>query len=405
MYISKQPQAQKIVTGNGDPEKQNLIDLLLLNRIGHKQLQRLQGGIDADDLSDIIQRIYDLNEKYILKLSAVDGLLRKLNDIKNEWRNDRFKKEIKHKFRDSSNKKVILAEGDSWFNYPVILTDIIDRISMDKDFAVYSLAAGGDWLLNMLSARNYVEQLSVIHPDVFLISGGGNDLVGSARIAAVVDPQGASMEFDKCEFAKYLIENAHKDKVPLDKNRFDKGVKHLSKDFFALLMFFHLQYYFLIGGILRNARKKGDKFYGIKIITQGYDYVQPSFNKSFGLNPLLWYVPFIRSFLGHGTWLKRPLQLRGILNDDVQKDILYAMIYLFNEMMINIGRLFNETDCCHVCHIDSRGSIPSNGWTDELHPRPEYFMKTARIFIDCIKETQSPTYEHVYIVNQFYSEI
>ena len=59
---------------------------------------------------------------------------------------------------------------------------------MENNFAVWSLASGGDWLLNMLSARQYVEELSVLHPDVFLISGGGNDLVGSSRLAAVVEP-------------------------------------------------------------------------------------------------------------------------------------------------------------------------------------------------------------------------
>lgn len=404
MILTKQPESKKLVsTPPADADKQDLIDCLLNNKITLEQLKELREYIITDKngavyLSDIIQRIYDLNEKFILELSAVDGLLRKLNDLKNAKRNKRFKKKIVNGFRKREGEKIILAEGDSWFNYPVILTDLIDRISMEKNFAVYSLAAGGDWLLNMLTARHYVEELSVLHPDVFLISGGGNDLVGSSRLAAVVN-QDRGDEYSKCQLAHWIIDKARKVETPLDKARFSNGVQFLSKDFFALLMFFHLQYSYLINGILKNAQKPGDKFFGIKIITQGYDYALPSFDKRFGPDPLQWYVPFIRMFLGHGGWLKRPLMTRGILDEVVQKDILYAMIYLFNEMMIDVGRLFNKDEKKQVFHIDSRGSVGKDGWADELHPKPKHFMQTGNCFIACINESSKPTYEHVFVVN------
>ena len=125
--------------------------------------------------------IYDLNESTILQLASLEKMLVRMNTIKNAQRNQRFS----GKFVASSDSRAPqtpggTGEGDSWFNYPIILTDIIDRIGMDPDLAVYSIASGGDWLLNMLHAREYVEELSVSHPDWFLISGGGNDLVGHA---------------------------------------------------------------------------------------------------------------------------------------------------------------------------------------------------------------------------------
>ena len=52
-----------------------------------------------EELSVIIQRIYDLNEKYILDLSAVDGMLRRFNLIKNENRNYAFQKKIRRGFQ------------------------------------------------------------------------------------------------------------------------------------------------------------------------------------------------------------------------------------------------------------------------------------------------------------------
>jgi hypothetical protein len=384
-------------------EKPNfgLIRKLLANNISRPELIRLRNNVDADDLSYIIQKVYDLNETSILKLAAIETQIAKFNAIKNSQRNQLFFKKIRSGFRNLQNKEhlMVLAEGDSWFNYPVILTDIIDRISMDKDLAVYSIASGADWLLNMLTAREYVEELSISHPDWFLISGGGNDLVGSRRLATILEPRGNSLEFEKNEWAQRLINNADKKHVPLD-DRFYEGLRFLSKDFYALIMFFHLQYYFLINGVI-NGSGKEPKFPGTRIITQGYDYPIPSVRYGFGLNPLTWYIPFSRLFLGHGSWLLQPLLIRGIIKIKDQENVLYSMIYLFNEMMIEMGNIFNQDQPApKVFHIDSRGSVKKNGWTDELHPRPSHFIKTGKTFIDCIKQTTKPTYGTVYVVKK-----
>jgi len=380
-------------------EKYERIEKLLANEILHSELTALRDKIDADDLSYIIQKIYDLNETYIFKLAALESVLEKLNNIKNTQRNKLYFKKIRKGFRDLTNKKniTVLAEGDSWFNYPIILTDIIDRISMEKDLAVYSIASGGDWFLNMLTGRQYVEELSISHPEWFLISGGGNDLVGSRRLATILQPEGGSVEFDKNQWTQYLIDDfAEKKAIPL-KEDFYEGLQFLSKDFYALLMFFHLQYYYLLKGILKGGSNCKSKFDGIKIITQGYDYPLPSFDKRFGLNPIEWYIPFVRKFLGHGSWLKGPLQIRGINNSADQRKVMYSMIYLFNEMMIEIGSLFNKTGT-RVFHIDSRDSVGENGWADELHPRPLHFIKTGKTFVECIKQIKDPTYGSVYVV-------
>ncbi|MDB5209803.1 MAG: hypothetical protein JWQ30_630, partial [Sediminibacterium sp.] len=385
-----------------EKQKKDLIDLLLANRISLEQLKELRREVNEEDLACIIQHIYDLNENTILKISALEGVLKKLDDLKNDRRNQTFIAKIRNRFRDPAQKtqQVILAEGDSWFNYPVLLTDVIDRIAMEKDLAVYSIAKGGDWLLNMLKAKKYVEELSVLHPDWFLISGGGNDLVGSYRLASMVDPTGSSRAYIECEFAKDLMDNREKTFVVTDMQRFNNGTGYLSKDFFALLMFFHLQYCFLIRGILHAGEKlnKIPKFDGIRIITQGYDYAVPSFKKNFGINPSKWYVPFVRLFLGHGHWLKTPLQMRGINAEQNQKDTMYAMITLFNEMMIYTGNLFNSSDGQKVFHIDSRDSVGDEGWTDELHPRPKHFMRTGKAFVHCIRGDRSPDYQNVFIV-------
>lgn len=369
--------------------KEVFIKELLANRISLSGFHSLLAAVNEQDLSLIIQRIYDLNDTQVRRIAALGPLMAKIDAIKNSQRNGKFLSKIKGGFRKNANNKVILVEGDSWFNYPVLLSDVIDWIGMEKNMAVYSLASGGDWLLNMLSARRYIEQLSTMHPDVFIISGGGNDLVGSNRIAAMVDPKGESDEFINSPWAQGVM---RKSKTAFDPYKFNRGLKFLSKDFFALLMFFQLQYYNLFNGILTSGT--GDpangKFPNIRIITQGYDYVIPSRRLGFGFKPWRWYRPFARVFLGHGSWLKTPLDLRGISDFDKQEDIMYSMIYLFNEMMIETGQFFKEIsgyDC--VFHIDCRGAIGRDGWTDELHPLPENFRKVGKVFIDCINGVPS----------------
>ncbi len=369
------------------PSKEVLIDLLLSNNISIANLNTLRDEINEFDLSIIIQRIYDLNNEQVKKIAALAPVMEKVDNLKNSQRNHKFYKKVRGDFRNKLGNKVILVEGDSWFNYPILLSDVIDWIAMEDNLAVYSLAAGGDWLLNMLTARTYIEQLSTMRPDVFIISGGGNDLVGSNRLAAMVESKGDSKEYFNSKWAQILIENS---KTPIDKSRFTNGIRYISKDFFALLMFFHLQYFFIFKGILMggtNDPKKG-KFPGIKIITQGYDYPIPDRSYQFGFNPLRWYKPFARLFLGHGSWLKRPLELRGISKAADQQDIIYAMIFLFNEMMIETGALFCEKMKCNcVYHIDSRDSVGKDGWTDELHPLPKHFKETAKSFVECINNT------------------
>jgi len=83
-------------------------------------------------------------------------------------------------------------ENLKWFQFPRVylnidpVKDIVDWLIEDTKYAVKSLAAGSDWLSNIFYTGEYVEELPKISPDVFLISGGGNDLVGNNRLSIMV---------------------------------------------------------------------------------------------------------------------------------------------------------------------------------------------------------------------------
>lgn len=68
-------------------------------------------------------------------------------------------------------------------NTPFFLKDISDHLEEDPNIAIYTLAHGGDWVANMVSNLQYEYDYVKLKPDVFIISGGGNDMVGDYRLS------------------------------------------------------------------------------------------------------------------------------------------------------------------------------------------------------------------------------
>lgn len=385
-------------------DKDCLIKKLTSNRITHYDLNHLMQIATSDDLKSITQSVFDMDEATLLERSAVEGATRWLNSLKNDRRKELYVKKIMRP--PQGGLKKVVAEGDSWFNYPLILTDILDWISMDKNTAVFSLASASDWLVNILASREYVNGLSVHQPNFFLMSGGGNDVGGMSRMALMVSHRfNETSELTHSAWAQHLIANAHEKPYLLskevsldtrkpDEKRWNDAIGYLSKDFFALMMLFRLQYYSLFHSLLVGGN---EKFPNLKIITQGYDFLVPSDNKGWGINPLKWYIPVLR-WIGHGWWLKKPLIFKGLSGEKLQLDILYACMYFFNEMMIELEEKFMElhpTAKGRLFHVDSRGLVQKNEWTDEIHPQPHKFRTIAQTYLDCI-HGQPSDYKHVY---------
>ena len=93
---------------------------------------------------------------------------------------------------------MIAAEGDSWFQYPFVLEDVIDWVF--RDFAVFCQSEAGDTLDNMVRRAEYLDALERTGGRILLLSGGGNDLVAGGHIAEHLQP------FDKTLTpAQYLL--------------------------------------------------------------------------------------------------------------------------------------------------------------------------------------------------------
>lgn len=349
----------------GDPEKKEEVEL------------------NFYDLRKMIIRIFDINENTLRQQSdATRGVLGYLNKESTERRRNRYFRLIDNGFREAgqnTTKKLIVAEGDSWFQFPFFVSDIIDWLNREPNYAVYSIAYGGDWFTNILYDEKYVEELSIHKPDVFLISGGGNDFVGSNRLAAMVKHRSLSFtRFAPDYHTSPFYNDFLAQETEETKRQIERGYEFILPAFFSFLWTIKAQYYKLFCRLQESG-----KYPGMKIITQGYDYVIPSFAIHFEK----WYAlqPVVNWMAGTGGWLKRPLMIQAIKDREEGICILKAMIaelnYLFADLACNFG--FDQ-----VYHIDCRGTAEKfGGWWDEIHLHSEGYRAIAAAYRYCINNS------------------
>ncbi|MER8873382.1 caspase family protein [Mesorhizobium sp. M0814] len=211
---------------------------------------------------------------------------------------------------------VIVSEGDSWFQYPLRLLDVIDHLM--KDYAIFSLDAAGDTLDNMLKQAEYMDAIEETGATIFLFSGGGNDVVAGGNLAA------------------HLID-------------FDPALSpeaHLRPSFDTLLND-------AIGAYSKLVRQVAQAFPHIHILCHGYDYTVPA----------------------KGQWLGKPMEKRGIVRRDFQQAIARVMIDRFNGRLASL-----QHSAARLHYIDCRGTVTNKQWFDELHPIDEGYGKVAARF-------------------------
>lgn len=217
------------------------------------------------------------------------------NTVAREYRQQRYQKKIKEGF----NGIKIVSEGDSWFQFPFLLKDVIDWLS--DDYAIWSLDAAGDTLEHMASDLNLnkiIEAIRVKNPDVFLISGGGNDMFADGIFSTLINSSTGSLDPNK-----YL--NANFD-------RFIKKIIDLYRKLFK--------------EILKESPR-------IKIICHGYDYVIPRES---------------------GIFMGDNMKNKKITNARLQKEIMEIVINQFNKAQIELVQSeFRD----RIFHVDCRTAV------------------------------------------------
>lgn len=231
------------------------------------------------------------------------------------------------------SKLTVVSEGDSWFDYK-IGTDLIDCLRRFHGYRIKNFATPGDTLENMIYGtqvnRNYERvspQISVVlkrlkkdQPEVFLFSGGGNDIAGD-------------------EFISFLH---HADSnLGVLKNNFALSTINTN---------FRKYYQDLISKVLSVSSKT-------HIFVHGYGYARPS-GKGAGVLG----IQFV------GPWLRPALGKKGITPETEGKRAIEELIDLYNDML---QALDNENPNFH--YVDLRAIIEDSDWRDELHLQSSAF--------------------------------
>jgi len=241
-------------------------------------------------------------------------------------------------------KPVLVSEGDSWFQFPVLLSDVIDHLG--GDFNVWSVDAAGDTLQNMvLDSAEYMQALRRNSGNVkaFLFSGGGNDIVGEDGRGKSVVAQ-IVKRFQAGQPASWYLDTpAVEQKLRFVEDCYRRVLDNVARE-----------------------------FPNLPVVCHGYDYALPGGGPGETRHP---------SWAAVDKWLGRPLREElGIEDPALQRAIVHALIDRLNLVLQRLcGASYPSGLFRNAWHVDLRGTVGAR-WADELHPTDDGFASVTGLF-------------------------
>ncbi len=234
----------------------------------------------------------------------------------------------------------LIAQGDSWFDYPLPLldpSDVIAHLTHLPGMAptVLDLAHHGEATEDMLGVtklHTFIAQLQdpASRPfDAILFSGGGNDLVGN-------------------QFRLWLQD------APADLDA-AKGLDAVRVA--CILGVVKAGYEDLVAARDRQAP-------GATIFAHDYDFA----------------IPDGRGVCGAGPWLKPSLDDRGWTSRQDGAAIVKQLLQEFGAMLDGF-----ESTVPDFVHVRTQGTLDPTQWANELHPTPDGFAAIAGKFLEALR--------------------
>jgi hypothetical protein len=240
---------------------------------------------------------------------------------------------------------VMLAHGDSWFDYPLSgnslslrSTDVIAQLESLGTInpVVLNLSHHGDATTDEMSLPKQQRMIESLQdpanwpesgkPDAILFSGGGNDIAGE--------------QF--CIFLDFATPGA----TGLDAARFEKVLGLVEAAYLDLFTF-------------------RDRYApGVPVFGHGYDFPIPN-----GVHPDC-----------VGPWLKPALDYCG-WNLMQGTAILHEVLAEFKNLLVRLA----ANPANNFVFVDTQGLLTSDDWANELHPYPSGFKVIARKFVDILR--------------------
>jgi hypothetical protein len=235
----------------------------------------------------------------------------------------------------------VLAEGDSWFDYPVPFFggSIIPRLQKRLGLPILNLADAGDEVRFMLGVEQREKLFkhlqegnpAGVHWDVLLFSGGGNDIVSDPMVLWIRDfssntPPANHIHQARLQAALDIVRAGYEDLIEMR--------DRLSPD--------------------------------TTLILHAYDFA----------------IPDGRGICNLGPWLKPTFDFRKFPTRAVAFEVVKAMLMQFAAMLNSIAAAHSK-----VAVIDSQNTLnPVVGsWHNELHPEKLGFERFAAKFYDKLK--------------------
>jgi hypothetical protein len=257
------------------------------------------------------------------------------------WRRQR---RFKDRLARGEKLPILVSEGDSWFQFPFLITDVIDHLG--DEYLIWSLDAAGDTALNMV--RRQPEYLQALKSQgnrvaAFLFSGAGNDIIGEDENQKPV-LQKLLKKFDSTQAAE-----AHIDRNVLN----------------PILAFLRECYQEVIDKIRAEPSMQR-----LPIIFHGYDYpfAYPFSNSD----------PRSPGYAARDEWLGSAFTVRGIADPQLRREILFILIDALYDML---NSLAGDSGITNVYVVDVRGTLSEVGvWNDEIHGTDAGFATVADKF-------------------------
>ena len=225
----------------------------------------------------------------------------------------------------------IMAEGDSWFDYPVLLRGgLITRLEKSLGLPILNSAQAGDEVRYMLGVKQRTKLEALFERakqqgkpwDVLLFSGGGNDIVGEPL----------------CLWVRPFAAGAPPDAL-IDKPRFEAAMGIVRAGYEDL--------------IAMRDRKSPDTH----LVFHAYDFALPTGEGVCLLGP----------------WLEPAFRYRGY--PDYPKPESGAAVV--KQMLLQFAQMLTALQASHpnVTFIDAQGTLDTHPdwWHNELHPNSDGF--------------------------------
>lgn len=235
----------------------------------------------------------------------------------------------------------ILAEGDSWFDYPFEGGGVISRLQASMRADILNLAHHGDEARHMLGLkqrRRIIAELMNTRRmyDAVLFSGGGNDIVGDTFCLWLRDRDAVSGDASRA----------------INESGFTAELGVITHAYEELIS-------------IRDEACRATPGRRIVVFLHAYDWAIPNGS---GVCP------------GIGPWLKPSLDDRGWTSRAEARVIVRTALERFARALGDLAARHSD-----VILIPTQGVLGETQWHNELHPNGTGFAKVARLFQQTIE--------------------